>query len=724
MRLCLQAAVLFLCCQFLLFPATTAKKPVTIDDVLAQHPAGGILPVWAPDGTEFLYSEGGKVWRYDVAAKKAVSWFETSPLEKLAKQPEAGKSFGWQNRRVSSESFQWLPHGESVLASVNGDLFLVHRDGHHEQLTATSSAEEDAKLSPDGKKIVYRTNSNLFVLDVASKKIRQLTTGGSATLLNGQLDWVYPEELDLGTAVWWSPDSKKIAYLQFDIGHEFVYPHADLLGERAVEEPQRYPQSGTANALVKLGVVAVDGGATTWMQVGETSDTLIARVAWTPDSHQLATERLTRIQNQLDLLLCDPASGSGKVLLHEESKTWINLRLENLYFLKTRSEFLWISESSGFDHIYRYSSKTGEQLAQLTTGEWQVNGIQAIDEAKQIVYFTSTEVSPLESQLYGVSLNGGERTRITKEEGLHGIHANLNGSAFVDAYSSSKEPPQTVLRNDAGEEVAVLRPANRKPLEEFDLLPSEFVQLKAADGSVLYGRLIKPAGYQPGTRYPLIVDVYGGPGAQTVRDAWSGVNMDQVFAHRGYLVWQMDGHGSAGRGHAFETPIYHELGKQEVADQRIGVEYLVKMGLTDPQRVGITGWSYGGYMTIRSLLTAPDVFKVGVAGAPVTDWHNYDTIYTERYMGLPGENKRGYTASSNVLDASKLKGHLLLIHNFEDDNVLFQNTMQMVNALELAGKQYDMQLYPQKTHGVSGKVRKTMYEAMVDFFDKNLKVQP
>jgi dipeptidyl-peptidase-4 len=257
--------------------------------------------------------------------------------------------------------------------------------------------------------------------------------------------------------------------------------------------------------------------------------------------------------------------------------------------------------------------------------------------------------------------------------------------------------------------------------DEYALIPEEIVTLKTADGTTLYARLIRPANFQPGTKYPAIVYVYGGPSVQAVTNRWPGLNWEQVLAHRGYVVWQLDNRGSKGRGLAFESGIYHQLGKLEIADQRLGVEHLIQMGFVDPKRIGISGWSYGGYMTIHALLFAPDIFKVGVAGAPVNDWHNYDTIYTERYMGLPDANQQGYDASSNVKNASKLEGKLLIVHNMEDDNVLFQNTMQMADALEKAGKQFFMQIYPQKTHGVSGPLRRSLYEEMTDFFDAHLK---
>ncbi len=703
----------------LLVSAAASKKPITIDDILAQPYPRPMEPIWAPDGKAFAYVEAGKIELYDIAARKSKVWFETGPLEKAAKRPPESKAFGWQNRRVESDSYQWFPDGRDLLASVNGDLFVVHPDGKYDQITATEADEEDPKLSPDGKQVLYRTNSNLYVVDLTTKKSRQLTSDGTPTLLNGELDWVYPEELDLGTATWWSPDSKQIAYMQFDVKDEFVYPQADLLGERAVSEPERYPQAGTPNARVKIGVIPVEGGATKWMDVGETSNTLLARIAWLPDSSTLAIERFTRVQDQLDLLFCDPAGGAARTVIHEQSKTWVNVA-DNLFFLKSRPEFLWTSERSGFRHIYRYSYN-GELLGQLTKGDWEVLTVAAVNEPQRRVYYTSNQKSPLESQLYSIGLDGADTKLETETAGTHFIHANPNGTYYLDTFSSLERPFETGLRSTTGEEIAIIRPADLKPVEKYDVLPPEIVPVKTPDGTVLYARLIRPAGFQAGTKYPAIVDVYGGPGVQTVHNMWYGIGFEQVLAHRGYVVWQLDNRGSNGRGHAFEEPIYRELGKQEVADQQLGVEHLIGMGFVDPNRIGITGWSYGGYMTIHSLLLAPDVFKVGVAGAPVTDWHNYDTIYTERYMGLPDENKKGYDASSNVKNAARLKGRLLIVHNLEDDNVLFQNTMQMANALERADKQYFLQLYPFKSHGVGGQLRKPMYQAMAQFFDNHLK---
>ena len=702
-----------------LFAQQTGNKPVGLDDYLSQPHVSPLIPTWAPDGKSFFYEYGDAVTLYRAPDHTGHEWFRPEALEKAAVAPLHTKEFGWQNRRVASASYQWFPNSKDLLAAVKGDLFVVHPKGDFEQITKTDIEEEDPRLSPDGKMVLYRSKSNLYLLDLATRNVQQLTNDGTPTLLNGQLDWVYPEELDLGTATWWSPDSKHIAYLQFDVSREFIYPQIDLLGERALSEPERYPQAGTPNAAVRLGQISVDTKETRWMDLGNTSDALLARVAWLPDSSQIAAERFTRVQDKLELLFCDSATGAVHMVLEERSKTWVNVA-DNLFFLKSRPEFLWTSERTGFRHIYRYSIK-GELLGQLTSGNWEVSSVSAIDEAQGQLYYMSSEASPLETQLYRLGLNGGEHTRVSKEEGTHEIHANEDGSYFVDSYSSLRQPNQTVLAKGSGEQVSILRPMDEKVLNEYALQPEQIVEVKAADGTVLYARLIKPANFQPTTKYPAIVYVYGGPGVQSVRNRWYGLSWEQALASRGYVVWQLDNRGSKGRGLAFESVIYHQLGKIEVADQRLGVEHLLRMGFVDANRIGVTGWSYGGYMTIHALLFAPDLFRVGVAGAPVNDWHNYDTIYTERYMGLPDENQKSYDASSNVKSAEKLKGKLLIVHNMEDDNVLFQNTLQLANALEHADKQFFMQIYPEKTHGVTGPLRKALYQEMTDFFDQQLK---
>jgi dipeptidyl-peptidase-4 len=695
------------------------KKPITIDTVVQQsHEREAPQVVWAPDGKRFAFFQGGDVMLYDVPAKSEKKLLTLDSMEKAAVPVAEPQRFDWRNRRVSEDSLEWSRSGKQLLLSVHGDLFFFSLDtGTWEQLTATPEAERDPKLSPDGSRVAFRRGHDLYTLDISSRQLARLTDDGSATLLNGETDWVYPEELDLSTAYWWSPDSTHIAYMQFDIAHEFVYPQVALTGLRAVSEPERYPQAGTPNADVHVGVVPASGGATRWMDLGDTRSSLIARVYWTPDSTRLAIERLNRVQNHLDLLLADQASGASHSILSESDPYWINQN--DLFHFVGKDEFLWGSERDGFRHLYLYSLE-GQQRKRLTEGDWEVTDVAGIDESHQKVYFVSTEASPLDHELYSVKLNGKDRSRISHQSGTHEIAMGPTAEYYLDTFSSTTEPPRSDLYSIAGETWSGFRAA-KHALDEYAVQAPEIVQVKAADGKVLYGRIIKPPNFQTGEKYPAVVMVYGGPGEQTVVNAWEGANWDQVLAAHGFVVWELDNRGSAGRGHAFETPLFRRFGKTELADQLEGVRYLIGQGFVDPTRVGIYGWSYGGFMTLYSLLNAPDVFRAGIAGAPVTNWRNYDTIYTERYLGLPSENAEGYRASSPVDYASKLKAKLLIVHNLEDDNVLFQNTVQITDALEQAGKLFNMVLYTGKSHGVTGSVRRQLLETLTDFFEKHLK---
>jgi dipeptidyl-peptidase 4 len=708
-------------CGILAASLLAQKKPITIDTVMEQRrEAEAPEPVWAPDGKHFVYFGDEDVRLYDVAAKSEKMLLSLEPLEKAAVPVPEPARFDWQNRRVSEDSLEWSQSGKQLLLSVKGDLFLFSLDtGSWEQLTATPEAERDPKLSPDGARVAFRRGHDLYMLQIAGRQVARLTDDGSATLLNAELDWVYPEELDLGTAYWWAPDSKRIAYLQFDIAREFTYPQVALGGLRAVAEPERYPQAGTPNPEVRVGVVPATGGATRWIDdLGDTRGFLISRLYWTPDSTKLAIERLNRVQNQLDLLLADAAAGTARSILSESDPYWINQN--DLFRFLGDGQFLWGSERDGFCHLYLYSLD-GKQRKRITEGDWEVTKIVGVDEVRQKIYYVSTEASPLERQLYSIKLNGKDRARISQGPGTHHISMSPTAGYYLDTFSSLTQPPRTTVHSTGGDEWAVFREANRNLIDNYAILPQEMVSFKTHDGSELYGRIIKPANFRAGEKYPAVVMVYGGPGAQTVRNAWEGADWAQVLAARGFAVWEMDNRGSSGRGHAFETPLYRRFGKTELADQLEGVRYLLEQGFVDPARLGIYGWSYGGFLTLYSLLNAPDVFRAGIAGAPVTNWRNYDTIYTERYLGLPAENAEGYRASSAIEYASKLKAKLLMVHNLEDDNVLFQNTLQMTEALERAGKIFHMLIYPQKSHGVSGPYDRQLLEELTDFFEKNLK---
>ena len=706
-----RTTLLFLIC----LPICAQLKPVTLESLkTVKHDADG-PPTWAPDGKTFLFQRGQTLRIYDCATRTSKELVSTEALDAAAvKAPEDG-AFGWTNRRVESGGVEFSASGKELLYSTGGDLFLIHvENGKWDQLTKTPVAEEDAKLSPDGKMVAFRRSSDLYTIDVATGKETRLTHDGSETLLNGELDWVYPEELELGTAFWWSPDSKSIAYLQFDVSREPIVPHEDVLGARVRYEPERYPQVGENNADVHLGVVAATGGPTRWLDVGETRNAyLIARAGWMPDSRSVYVVRMNRVQNRLELFSIGVESNMPTAILREADPYWINLDGE-VRFLKDGKRFLWTSEKDGYRHIYLHSTD-GKELKQLTKGEWEVRSIIAVDE-KRVTYL-SDEGNPLEQHLYSVKLDGSGKERLDKTEGVH--HVSGSGEYYLDTYSTLKSPSRTTLHAIDGTELGVYREAEKI---EYEILPTEIVTFKGADGTELHGRIIKPKGFQAGKKYPVIVDVYGGPVAELpVRNAWPAMGMDQVYAHQGYVIWECENRGGQGRGHRFETAIFRNLGVAELADQLAGVKHLVSLGFADEKRIGIHGWSYGGFMTLNALLNAPDVFRAGISGAPVTNFLNYDTIYTERYMGLPKENADAYKNTAVSSKAANLKAKLMLVHNYEDDNVLFQNSLQMTNALQNAGKQFEYMLYSQKTHGVSGAAADQMNASMLDFFERNLK---
>jgi dipeptidyl-peptidase 4 len=705
---------------FLAAVSFAQKKPVTIDAVI-NAPASRLGAItWAPDGERFISTERGELSLYDIRSGKDRSVIALDKLQNAAVPSPPSPVFDWTNRRVGEHDVQWFADGKRLLVAAAGDLFIVDvNKGRFDPLTQTSDFERDAKLSPDNRCVSFRRGADLYSIEISSKVVTRLTTSGSDTLLNGQADWVYPEELDLDTAHWWSPDSRYIAYLQFDIAREPIYPQVSLLNARGVLEPERYPKAGDPNAEVRVGIVSVTGGETKWMDFGEPRGALLARVVWSPSSREVMAERLNRVQNKLDLLMADISTGASHTVLHEEDPQWINVKGEPQFLDANR--FLWTSERSGFRHLYLYNIN-GKLEKQLTSGNWEVENVAGIDEARHRILFTSTEDSPAERQLYVVGLDGTNKQRLSKGAGTHAVSLAPNAAYYSDDYSSLSSPRQRTFYKSDGTETRPYHSTDTPSADEFEILPTEIVQVKASDGTLLYGRMIKPAGFQAGKKYPAVVVVYGGPGAQYVLNHWTGLTWDQVLAHKGFVVWQLDNRGSTGRGHAFESVLYHDMGEHELSDQKEGIQYLISQGFVDPQRIGLYGWSYGGYMTLYTITHAPGLIKAAIAGAPVTSWRNYDTIYTERYMGLPEADEEGYKKSAPVLSAAGLEGtKLLMIHNVEDDNVHFQNSIQMAEALEKAGKQFYMLVYPQKTHHVSGPEYRQLLEAETRFFEENLK---
>jgi dipeptidyl-peptidase-4 len=608
-------------------------------------------------------------------------------------------------------------------------------------LVRTPEKEEFAEASPDGTLVAFVRQNDLWVVDVESGRQTRLTNGGSDTLLNGRLDWVYEEELASrsGQAFAWSPDSRKIAYLQLDQSRVPRFPIVDFLPAVNPVEWQRYPEPGAPNSVVRLGVVGVGKDGTPWPErvVSFTPDDVyvLPQLAWTPDSGNVAFQHMNRAQTELELrLLPVPSSpaaplGTPRTVLTERSKTWLNT-FGAPRFLKDGRRFLWLSERDGFEHFY-VCDMAGACRA-VTQGPWTVEGRVSfagtgpgyvLDERSGFLYFTATEKDPRERHLYRIRLDGTGRSRLTREDGTHRAVVSPDGRFYADTWSDARTPPKVWLSSQDGTRRYPIEENADPPILGFERGTLEWAEVKAKDGTTLYGSLLKPADFDPQKRYPVIVSVYGGPHAQTVTNSWTTTSpFEHLLASHGFLVWSLDNRGMAGRGTAFESAIYHDLGRVELEDQLAGIEYLKTLPFVDPARIGITGGSYGGYMTLHALTHAPGVFRSGVAISSVTDWMLYDSIYTERYMGTPQENPQGYESSSPLKKAGQLEADLLLIHGTSDDNVHLSNTLSFVEELIKAGKPYALLVHPRQKHGFRPKQDRVARDAAVlAHFERTLK---
>jgi dipeptidyl-peptidase-4 len=635
--------------------------------------------------------------------------------------------------RVQARDYLWSPTGDSLLFVGNSSLVLLDLNTMAiHSLVSGDTDVEDPKFSPDGKWVSFVRESNLWVVNAATGEAKTLTTGGTEEVLKGRLDWVYPEELDCKTAYWWSPDSTKIAYYEMDERRVTRYPIMDMSSPIGAMEYTRYPQAGEANPVVRVGVVHVTGGETTWMDTGADTDVYIPRVDWLRDGRRLAIQRLDRAQKRLDLVFCDAQTGVSQTILTETDKYWINLS-DDLYFFSDNRRFLWSSERTGFRHFYLYDL-SGKQLDQLTSGDWEISTTggfgpgaaskPVVDEINGYIYFLSNKNNPTEMQLYRLDVHDKSIMRITREEGTHEVNFAPDASAFVDTYSASTTPPRQDLKRANGSRIETIDQNKVPELAPFHLSPVEFLTLSAEDGTKLCAWMMKPPDFDPAKKYPVLVSVYGGPQAQEVRNDWGGIDFlwHEIMAEKGYIVFSLDNRGMYGRGHAFETPIYHQFGKTELADQLEGVKYLKSLPYVDASRLGIWGWSYGGYLTTYAMFNSPDTFKAGIAVAPVTDWRLYDTIYTERYMGRPQDNPDGYADSSPVNQAARLRGKLMIAHGTGDDNVHFANTSELLNELILGGRYpADVLIFPGRGHSIGDRpARIQLFERMTEFFLNNL----
>lgn len=636
-------------------------------------------------------------------------------------------------RETGITSYAWAGQGGRLLVPLADGLY--GSDGPEQPLRRLVGSEngpiQDPKFSPDGKWVAFVQNDEVWAVLFAGGEPHPVTTGAlQAGVTHGLAEYIAQEEMDRREGFWWSPDGQWIAFEEVDERHipvyRIVHQGKDATGEQA-QEDHRYPFAGQANAHVRLGVVRRDGGEPIWMDPGAEDDIYLAQAGWLPGG-RLWAQIENREQTHLDLLVFDPQTGAATRLLSETSAVWINLHnmftpLKGVYDGQPGA-FLWASEQSGFRHLYLYD-REGRLIRPLTDGEWMVDELAGVDEASGQVFFTATKDDPRQKQLYAVDLNGGEPRRLTWDGGTHTVTLDPQRRYYVDLHHSLSQPPKVTLHSTV--DGSVLRDIFSEidpRVQELGLASPELVTIENRHGDRLYGALYRPpAAFSPGP-YPLIVNIYGGPHAQMVIDGWpmTAAMARQYWRSLGFLVFVLDNRGSARRGLDFEGVIRRDLGHYEVEDQVDGVRWLVKQGLADPERVGVIGWSYGGYMALMCLARAPQVFRAGVAGAPVTEWDGYDTHYTERYMGTPANNPDGYRNSGVRAHLDALVGKLLLVHGLIDENVHFRHTARLINALIHQRKRYDLLLFPDERHMPRREADRVDMEARIrDFFLENLK---
>jgi dipeptidyl-peptidase-4 len=584
---------------------------------------------------------------------------------------------------------------------------------------------QEPTFSPDGKKIAFARDNNLYVFDIASKQITAITSDGKKnSVINGITDWVYEEEFAFVRAFDWSKDSKKVAYIRFDESQvpEFsmsmfkkdLYPTVETF---------KYPKAGEKNSEVSLHIYDVTSKGTQNVNLSQYADFYIARMKWTNENNVLSAQVLNRHQDNLDLLFIDGNSGATKVVLNEKDKAYIDVT-DNLTFLKDNS-FIWTSEKDGFNHIYLYD-KTGKLKNQVTKGNWEVTNYYGFDEKNNTVFYQSVENGSINRDVYSINLNGKNKVRLSKSTGTNAATFSPNFQYFITTFSSATQPTTYTL-NEAkkGAQVQVIEnnEALATKLKGYDLPAKEFFVLKTAKGNELNAWILKPKDFDPNKKYPVFMYQYSGPGSQQVNNDWNGTDdyWFQMLAQQGYIVACVDGRGTGFKGAAFKKVTQKELGKYEVEDQIDAAKVIGNYPYVDKNRIGIWGWSYGGFMASNCILKGADVFKMAIAVAPVTNWRFYDSIYTERYMQTPQENATGYDENSPINHVNKLKGKYLLIHGSGDDNVHVQNSMQMIEALIQANKQFDSEIYPDKNHGIyGGKTRIQLYTKMTNFIKENL----
>jgi dipeptidyl-peptidase-4 len=686
-------------------------SPITFERMARYPEPGWHVPraiTFSPDGKliTFLQSEGQSdqmaLWAFDRASRTSSVLVRAGDVLKedkpLSREEELRRER--QRKRIQGVTdFRWAKRAPMVVIPLGGDVFAREASGKIRRLTDTKEAEIDPKPCDTGERVAYARGSELFVSEVASGRETQLTRGAPAGVTRGQSDFNGQEEFGEPSGLWWSPRCDRVAYLEVDerqVAEQPVLGHRDARADLML---QRYPRAGAKNPIVRAGIIDAAGKKTTWVRFAKepTAERYLGRFVWNPDGKSLWLQTLTRDQRRLELWRVDAQSGAATEVLAETSTTWIEFAPMRL--LDRTPRFLWSTLVAGHRHLEVRDATSGARVASLTSGKWDVESIEGVDEERGRVLFTGTKDGPLERHLYAVKLEGGEAVRLTEERGTHDVYADDQGRDFVDVHSARDRTPRVAIKGADGKTVAELPVPLDSDLASLRVRVPELVTVKGPSGDTLHGALLKPREVAAGQRHPAVIMVYGGPGVQTVTERYSARLMWQHLADRGVAVFQLDNRGSSGRGAAFEAPIHKALGAAELADQLAGAEWLASQPFIDKDRLAIYGHSYGGYLSALAMLKTPGRFKVGIAGSPVTDWRFYDTGYTERYMDTPANNPAGYAASDLGKLAGNLRGKLFIVHALMDENVHFDNTAHLVDALVAADRNFDLLVFPGERHG-------------------------
>ena len=640
-----------------------------------------------------------------------------------------GQPIGIEDIQVSDDQNHVVLYHNSVRVWRRNTRGVYHvldlKTGQMQPVSRTAGLQMFAKLSPDGKHVAFVRDNNLFVNDLETGRETQLTRDGSETVINGTTDWVYEEELGLSDAFRWSPDGKRIAFWRFDQSPVPQFPLVDELQLYPKVVTLRYPKAGELNSRVQVGVIDLtNANATTWLDVGAGNEQYLARMDWVGND-SVVVQRMPRKQNSVDVLMVSAISGKPRLVLTDRDSAYVDVENGGLRFVNNDRQFLWLSDRTGWRQLFLYD-RDGKVARQLSTNGMDVLSVVAVDVRNGFVYYSAAAPTPMERNVYRVKLAGGTPERVTKASGTHTLQVAPGARLAVDVYSRLNSPPTATLY-----ELPSMRPvrvlsdnaAVNAKLAALRIKPAEFIKVPMPDGTLLDGWRIVPPDFDSTKKYPVLMYVYGGPAAPTVLDSYGRERFlwHQMLAQHGYIVVSVDNRGAAWRGRDFRKVTQYRLGVRESQDQIDAAKWLATRSYVDPKRIGIWGWSYGGYMTLMTTTRGGDVFKAGLSVAPVSDWRLYDTIYTERYMWIPQENAEGYRVSSPKEYAPTLTARLLMVHGTGDDNVHPQNTIQMADRLEAAGKLFMMQLYPNRTHSISERgVTPQVYETFTRFILENL----